>query len=102
VRLWFFNEWYFGAGHPNLNISYSYNTTDRKERVIVTQSDTIFKIPVAIDIYNGPNKVRHQVWVQNPIDTFYFDVAQEPDLVNFDGDKVLLCTKKEKRPHKIG
>ncbi|TMI68283.1 MAG: M1 family metallopeptidase [Bacteroidetes bacterium] len=94
---WFFNEWYFGAGHPNLNISYSYNKTDKKERVIVTQSDTIFKIPVAIDIYNGANKVRHQVWVQNPIDTFYFDVAQKPDLVNFDGDKVLLCTKKENK-----
>jgi aminopeptidase N len=94
---WFFNEWYFGAGHPNLNISYSYNKTDKKERVIVTQSDTIFKIPVAIDIYNGANKVRHQVWVQNPIDTFYFDVTQKPDLVNFDGDKVLLCTKKENK-----
>src|SRR5436190_432872 len=94
---WFFNEWYIGAGHPNLNISYSYNKTDKKERVIVTQSDTIFKIPVAIDIYNGANKVRHQVWVQNPIDTFYFDVAQKPDLVNFDGDKVLLCTKKENK-----
>jgi aminopeptidase N len=94
---WFFNEWYFGAGHPNLNIGYSYNKTEKKERVIVTQSDTIFKIPVAIDIYNGPNKVRYQVWVQNPIDTFYFDVAQKPDLINFDGDKVLLCTKKENK-----
>jgi aminopeptidase N len=94
---WFFNEWYFGAGHPNLNIGYSYNKTEKKERVIVTQSDTIFKIPVAIDIYNGPNKVRYQVWVQNPIDTFYFDVTQKPDLINFDGDKVLLCTKKENK-----
>ncbi len=94
---WFFNQWYFGAGHPNLNINYSYDNAAKKERVIVAQSDTIFKIPVAIDIYNGANKVRYQVWAQNKVDTFYFDAAQKPDLVNFDGDKVLLCTKKENK-----
>ena len=62
-----------------------------------TQADKIFKLPVAVDIYNGANKTRYQVWAKNKVDTFYFDAAQKPDLVNFDGDKILLCTKKENK-----
>lgn len=31
------------------------------------------------------------------VDTFYFASAVKPDLVNFDGDKVLLCEKKENK-----
>ncbi len=56
-----------------------------------------FKLPVAVDIYNGANKVRYQVWAKNKVDTFYFDAAQKPDLVNFDADKILLAEKKENK-----
>jgi len=96
---WFFNQWYYGSGHPNLDVNYSYDEAAKKERVIVTQnqSDKIFKIPVAVDIYNGAKKVRYQVWAKNKVDTFYFEAGQKPDLVNFDGDKILLCTKKENK-----
>ena len=66
--------------------------------MIVTQSgDKVFKIPVAVDIYNGAKKNRNNIWVKNKLDTFYFDAAQKPDLVNFDGDKVLLTVKKENK-----
>jgi aminopeptidase N len=50
-------------------------------------------MPVNIDIYNGANKVRHQVWIQNAVDTFTFSYTTKPDLINFDGDKILLCQK---------
>lgn len=96
---WYWNQWYYGAGHPTLDINYSYDASAKKEMVIVnqTQPDKLFKLPVAVDIYNGANKVRYQVWAKNKVDTFYFNAAQKPDLVNFDGDKVLLCTKKENK-----
>jgi aminopeptidase N len=96
---WFWNQWYYGSGHPTLDINYSYDDAAKKARVIVTQTqaDKIFKLPVAVDIYNGANKARYNVWAKNKVDTFYFDAAQKPDLVNFDGDKILLCTKKENK-----
>jgi aminopeptidase N len=96
---WYWNQWYYGAGNPNLDINYSYDDAAKKVRVIVkqTQSDKIFKLPVAVDIYNGSNKVRYNVWSKNKADTFYFNASQKPDLVNFDGDKILLCTKKENK-----
>ncbi|MBS1747167.1 MAG: M1 family metallopeptidase [Bacteroidetes bacterium] len=96
---WFWNEWYYGAGHPILDISYLYDDVAHTAKVIVQQQQTgqIFKMPVNIDIYNGANKTRHQVWIQNPVDTFTFTYTTRPDLINFDGDKILLC---EKADHK--
>jgi len=97
---WYWNQWYYGSGHPMLDINYSYDETAKKVKVIVNQTqsgDKIFKLPVAVDIYNGANKTRFNVWAKNKADTFYFDAPQKPDLVNFDGDKVLLCTRKENK-----
>lgn len=97
---WFWNQWYFGAGHPKLNIDYVYDENSKKAIVIVKQTQTtgkVFKIPVAIDVYHGSDKVRHNVIVNNPIDTFTFSVSAKPDLVNFDGDKALLAEKKENK-----
>jgi aminopeptidase N len=96
---WFFNQWYFGSGHPKLDINYAYEEDKKRVRVSVkqTQSGQTFRLPVAIDVYNGPAKKRYMVWVESKADTFYFTYATKPDLVNFDGDKVLLCEKKENK-----
>ena len=51
---WFWNQWYYGSGQPDLTINYDY--TDKKARVIIEQTQStgkIFKLPVAIDVYNG-------------------------------------------------
>lgn len=96
---WFFNQWYFGSGHPNLDITYSYDEETKQAKVVVkqTQKDKLFKLPVAIDVYNGSVKTRYNVWVENAVDSFAFVSSSKPELINFDGDKVLLCTKKENK-----
>jgi aminopeptidase N len=97
---WFFNQWYFGNGHPIFDINYSYDDASKQAMVIVKQTQLdgkIFRIPTYIDIYLGKNKSRHQVWIENTIDTFKFTVSTKPDLINFDGDKVLLCQKEENK-----
>ncbi|MBS1656249.1 MAG: M1 family metallopeptidase, partial [Bacteroidetes bacterium] len=61
---WFWNEWYYGAGNPKLDINYSYDASSKKEMVVVKQTqpgDNLFKVPVAIDVYNGANKTRYNV-----------------------------------------
>jgi aminopeptidase N len=96
---WFFNQWYFGNGHPTLDINYSYDEATQKAKVVVkqTQKDKVFILPVAIDVYNGAAKTRHNVWVKHAVDSFEFASSSNPDLINFDGDKILLCTKKENK-----
>jgi aminopeptidase N len=97
---WFWNQWYFGNGHPKLKIDYLYDDAAGKATVIIAQTQTsgkIFKLPVAIDIYNGAQKVRHNVWAQNAADTFTFSYSKRPDLINVDGDKILLCEKTDNK-----
>lgn len=97
---WFWTQWYYGSGHPKLDVTYNYNTTNKNEQVIVKQTQTtgqIFRMPVAIDVYTGPVKKRYNVWVKNSSDTFNFMCQMKPDLVNFDGDKILLVQKRENK-----
>ncbi|MBD0375205.1 MAG: M1 family metallopeptidase [Flavisolibacter sp.] len=95
---WFWNQWYYSSGHPKLDITYNYDNTAKQVQVIVKQNtDKVFKLPIAIDVYNGPNKVRHNVWVNDKVDTFSFAASAKPDLVNFDGDKILLAQKTENK-----
>jgi aminopeptidase N len=97
---WYFNQWYFGNGHPKLNINYSYQQDKKLAMVVVKQTQNtgkIFRIPTYIDIYHGKNKSRNMVWVESAIDTFYFASELKPDLINFDGDKVLLAEKTENK-----
>ena len=97
---WFFNQWYFGSGHPSVEIDYQYDDPAGKVNVIVKQTQKtgkLFKLPIAIDIYNGAQKVRHNVWINNAADTFSFSYTKRPDLINVDGDKVMLWVKKDNK-----
>jgi len=95
---WYFNQWYYGAGNPALKISHKWDDATKTETVYLEQTQTtgkVFKLPFAIDIYAGGKKERHKVWMNDMADTLSFHVNSKPDLVNVDGDKVLLAEKKE-------
>ncbi len=92
---WFFNQWYYGSGQPKLDIDYEYNASAKTAKVFMkqVQTGTVFRLPVAIDVYEGGHKKRYNVWMTNQADTFSFAVNSKPDLINVDGDKTLLCEK---------
>jgi aminopeptidase N len=97
---WYWNQWYYGSGHPKLSIDYIYDDAAKTVKVTVAQTQEtgkIFKLPIAIDIYNGSARERHKVWIQDKADTFSFAYSSRPDLVNVDGDKILLCEKKDNK-----
>jgi len=96
---WFFNEWYYGAGHPLLNISYNWDGDTKTETVYLkqTQDGQIFKLPMAFDVYANGKKERYKVWMNHAADTLTFHVTSKPDLVNVDGDKVLVCVKTDNK-----
>ncbi len=97
---WFFDQWYFSYGHPKVTIDYNYNDAAGKVMIVISQTqgaDHLFKIPLSIDIYNGAVKQRHEVWLNNEKDTFYFNYTSRPDLVNVDADKFILWQKKDNK-----
>jgi aminopeptidase N len=96
---WYFNQWYFSSGHPNVEIDYQYDDAAGMVRVTVRQlqKDKVFRLPLNIDIYNGTQKTRQLVWVTTAADTFSFRSSKRPNLVNVDADKIMLWVKKDNK-----
>ncbi|MBN8678913.1 MAG: M1 family metallopeptidase [Chitinophagales bacterium] len=99
---WFFNQWYFGSGHPQMDIDYGWDETTKKATVTVTQAQEgadvarVFELPLSIDIYEAAGKVRREnVRMTQRQQTFTFDCASKPALINFDATKTLLCQKND-------
>jgi aminopeptidase N len=98
---WFFNQWYYSSGHPILDVKYEYDQANKKVNVIVTQNQdpkegvpAIFDLPLAVDIYEGTGKPRREkIRMTKRTQTFSFNAATKPALVDFDGDRMLLAQK---------
>ena len=94
---WFFNQWYFEEGHPELQISKLYDSETKELLLTVeqiqdpTRSAPIFQLPVKVDIYQ-PNggKTTENIWIDQRVQEFKFEVDEKPALVNFDADKSML------------
>jgi aminopeptidase N len=98
---WFFNQWYFGNGHPFIRITQQYNAATKQIMVKLSQTQVqnkLFELPVGIDIYIGGIRNHYEVWCKNKVDSFSFPAAAVPDNVNVDNDKILLWEKNESKP----
>ncbi len=63
------------ADIPIFEISYSYDDAKKMAQVVINQvqnTGKIFRIPMAIDVYENGVKTRHTVWLENENDSFYF------------------------------
>ncbi len=101
---WFFDQWYLSAGHPELDISYDYDPTGKKASVTIVQmqdpevNPAIFTLPMGVDVFIGEQApVHHDILINQRRQTFTFDAAQKPRLINVDTDKSLLGVKKDNK-----
>lgn len=100
---WFFNQWFFGSGHPMLDISYSWNESDKTASVTLAQTQPagngvphVFNLPLPVDIYDASGNVRHEnIRMTKRTQTFTFPAAQKPALINVDADRALLGVKND-------
>ncbi|WP_313599470.1 M1 family metallopeptidase [Epilithonimonas vandammei] len=89
---WFFNQWYFGSGHPKLSYTSTYEPVKKQVIVVINQSqDQPFEFPLAIDVYDNGKPKRFNVWVNAKAkNTFTFDSSKTPDLININADGILV------------
>jgi len=99
---WFFNQWFFSAGHPLMNIDYDYDATAGNITLKLEQTQNtdrapaIFEMPIDVDIYVGKqNPRRETVRMTKRYQEFVFPVTEEPMLVNVDPDHILLMQATE-------
>jgi len=97
---WFWNQWYYGSGHPKFKINYSYDPGSRIVSVLINQTQKtgkLFTIPTSIDVYTNGIKTKYNVTLKNAADSFYFISDQEPEWISVDPDRYLLCEKSDNK-----
>lgn len=95
---WFFNQWFYGANHPNIQVSYDYNTLRKTVSVNLYQLQAeTFKFPISIDIFEGSKKTRHTVFVDAKDSSFSFPYKKQPDLIIINADNNLICDLNENK-----
>lgn len=95
---WFFNQWYFGSGQPELTVRDSIDASGKKLFLMVEQTQEgpeqqhIFQLPVKVDIYPGGNAIplTKNIFIDKRKQTFSFDVDGTPANIIFDADNVIL------------
>ena len=99
---WFFDQWFLGAGHPDLEIRYT--PLDSVGQVIVDVDQIqngdrrVFDFPLAIDVYTSTGVTRHDLFVRERKNTFVLDFEGDLLNVNVDADKALLAEKEDVKP----
>lgn len=97
---WFFNQWFFASGHPDLVIAHQYDEATHKYMVTIEQKQNLkttplYKIPLDIDIYRNEQVERKRVILEKQSQVFEFELPARPDLVNVDAEKMVLGVKAE-------
>lgn len=93
---WFFNQWYYGNGHPKLKIQYGFDSMRNQYAVYIDQtqkSGKLFRLPVAMDVYVDGKAMRTPIIIQKTMDTFYINTAKKPEWISIDADRILLAER---------
>lgn len=100
---WFFNQWFFKKGHPDLEITKEYDAAKKMLHVTVKQTQSVrenaaFILPFAIDVYTSTSgkAMRTNVRMTAPQETFSIAVDREPIWVSVDAERMLLAKRQYK------
>lgn len=90
---WFFDQWFFSNGHPQLILAYDYDSNLKKVKVHVSQTqNNYFEFPFAIDIVIDGKVKRENVWVSKKrVNSFEFDAEKKPEVVIPNANQDILC-----------
>jgi len=92
---WFFDQWFYRPGHPELAARHTYLPRENKlvlqvEQLQDTMKTTVYRLPLTIDIWEKGRKIRKTVILDRAKQEFTFSMKDQPDLVLLEGDGVLL------------
>ena len=100
---WFFNQWFYASGHPELTITHNPLPESKEYQISITQDQDLkttplYKLPITVDIYTSQGTKRKVVWLDSAEQTFTFKTMHNPVFVNVDAEKAILCDKTEELP----
>ncbi|WP_026236165.1 M1 family metallopeptidase [Pontibacter roseus] len=93
--MWFFDQWFMRAGHPELKVTHSYENGQLNLQV-AQQQDTlyapVYRLPLKVAVWEQGKRKEHPVLITKANQTFSIPVASQPQLVIFDSEQQLLGT----------
>ncbi len=105
---WFFSQWVIdGAGHPELEVSISYDPAGGVATVAVEQRHKVdartplFRIPTKVRFRVGDDDVDHALEITEARHVFHLRLGAEPTQAIFDPGKVLLAAVKTDKPERV-
>jgi aminopeptidase N len=106
-----FDQWVFGPGYPEFELSYSYNDDKKLVELVVEQKQArgegdkkgpLFQLPVTLDITVSGGKVeRHVLNLEESRERMFLPVSGKPTMVRFDPGNNVPKTIKFPRPKEM-
>ena len=88
----YFDQWYYNAGSPILDVNYKY--ANGKIIITITQSQDsavqTFTLPLKVDFYVNGTKTRKDILIHKREQSFSFDLPSKPEFIDLDPDKILV------------
>jgi aminopeptidase N len=95
---WFFDQWYFGTGHPVLDVHHSYNAGEYKLTVEFKQTqkdegfNALFILPMEVAFIHQDSSIEiRQIRMDEIEQVFSFDLSSAPLAVVIDPRDILLA-----------
>ena len=101
---WFFDEWAYKTGYPELEITEDWDESSKMARLTVQQKQTVdgntplFRMPVEIDFTTQNGITRRRVEFSRASEEFSFQLDSKPVMTRFDPEHRVLETVKFRKP----
>ncbi len=97
---WFFDQWYEKSGHPELEVTHTYDASAKTVTLTIEQVQKgtdipeVFLLPLKVDIYNSAGKaIRRSIEMNTRKQSFTINnIDYNPGVVELDPEGVLLGT----------
>jgi aminopeptidase N len=93
---WFFNQWFLDNGHPVLDITWLYLEEEKQLLLTLRQvqdlsDEPVFRMPFRVDVKSGGLVQQYRFIMEKSEQVFTIACEEEPSLVDFDPERILLC-----------
>ena len=104
---WFFHQWVYNGGHPNLKVTYNWEEDSTTAQLTVSQTQTtdeltpIFRMPVEVAFVTSDDRHTLRINLSQKEQSFYFPLKEKPRMVEFDPGYWCLKTLEFTRPKEM-
>ena len=101
---WFFEQWVYKAGYPELSVAQEWNEAAKQVRLIVQQTQTLdamtplFRMPVDVEFETPGMKKTVRLEISREREEYTYELDAQPVMTRFDPDGRVLMTVQFQKP----